>query len=520
VGCEITLHHKSGFMMRTTGKDEGLVNKHGSICRFPKFGYHHINDNSRLTKPLLKKDGEFKEISFDEAYKIMAGKIKAVDRNENAFFAGARLSNEELYMIQKFARAAVKTNNVDSFHYLGRGEGYRFDTWMNTPFQEIQECSKIWLMGAELNTDHAVVGFMVNKARTKHQTPVAMITKMPDSHMKHKVDEITNINNYYYFVRAANYLMVENNLVNEMFVNDRTRGYQQYQDALMKEDLNYLLEKAGISREQLWQFVKEFNDELNAILIAEEKHLPANAMAELRNLMLLTGKLGKTAMGLISLREKNNSQGLLDMGIGRDFGVGTAPVGKDQILNDKMAVLWKQENLPDDIGDPLDKQLEEAKIMNLFIFGEDPVGCAMQKEEISNWLDNADFVMVQDYFITETAQMADLIMPASLPHETGGSFTNAEKKIQTFEKHDMITPKVQHDNVKQLCELHNAFGLNGINEVHDAFMEAVSLLPTTEEARNINFLQSAENEDLRMFNHGCDYLVKRFEESFNEKLSS
>ncbi len=518
VGCEITHHHKSGFVMKTTGKEEGLVNKYGSICRFPKFGYHYLNDRSRITKPLLKKDGEFVEISFDEAYSLITGKIKDAGRNENAFFAGARLSNEEMFMIQKLARAGVKTNNVDSFHYLGRGKGYHFDTWMNVPFQEIREAGKIWLLGAELHHDHAVAGFMVNKARNAG-TPVKLITKQQKSDMERKVDELLKVKYYYHFIRAANYFIVENNLVNEMFVNDRTVDFHKYKEELMKEDFNELLENSGVSREQLQAFVAEFNKELQAVMITEEKHLPANAMAEVRNLMLLTGKLGKTAMGLISLREKNNSQGLLDMGIGQEFGVGTLPVGENQVLNDKMASLWKVDDLPGDIGEPLDKQLEEGNIKNLFVFGEDPLGCAIDKDEVKAWLDNTGFLMVQDYFLTETAEMADLVMPASLPHETGGSFTNAGKKIQTFEKYDLLTPGVEHDNIRQLVELHKAFGLNSIEEVHDAFMEAVSLLPTSEDGRNIPFLVNGKEDTLKMFNFGCDYLMKRFEEEFNEKLS-
>ncbi|MFO8054563.1 MAG: FAD-dependent oxidoreductase [Bacteroidales bacterium] len=520
VGCEISLHHKSGFVMSTTGKNEGLVNKHGAICRFPMFGYHYINDPDRLTRPWLKKEGKFVEISFEEAYKHILERIKNADRNENAFFAGARLSNEEQYLIQKLARGGVKTNNIDSFHYLARGDGYRFDSMLNVPLQEIQECKKIYLMGAELNMDNAVVGFMVNQARSANATPVAMYTKLKNSKMKHKVDELNILNSYYHFVRAANYYILKQNLLNEMFVKDRTEGFEEYKQNLMQEKFTGLLEVAGVSEKFVEAFVHDFNEQMNAILIAGEKHLPANAMAELRNLMMLTGKLGKTASGMISLKEKNNSQGLFDMGIGQNFGVGAEPVGENQIQMEKMADLWKVNDLPGDIGDPLDEQMEQGKIKNLFIFGEDPLGCAIQKDEVKGWLQNAGFVVVQDYFMSETAEMADLVMPATLPHETGGSFTNAEKTIQTFQKNELVPSKVKHDNVKQLLELHKAFGMNNIKEVHDAFMEAVSLLPASESAKNIPFQKCGKDGSLRIFDYGCDYVVKRFEKEFNGKLRS
>ena len=519
VGCEVTLHHKSGFVMQATGKDDGLVNKHGNICRFPRFGYHYLNDNQRITKPLLKKDSEFVEISYKEAYSLIKEKIDETDRNENAFFAGARLSNEEQYMIQKLARGGVKTNNVDSFHYAGRGDGYRFDSFLNVPFQEIQDSSKIWLMGAELDMDNAVVGYMVNSARVHNNIPVVMVSENDNSRMQHKVDREQKVDSYYHFLRAANYYVIKNNLVNELFVNDRTKGFQEYSNTLLNEDFNEVLNKSGWSEKDLKQFVEEFNNELNAIVIAEEKHLDANAMAELRNLMLLTGKLGKTAMGLISLKEKNNSQGLFDMGVGRNIGVGTVPMDENAVIIEKMASLWNVD-LPDDIGDSLMDQMKAGKLKNLFIFGEDPVGCAKDQQEIKKYVKNSDFVVVQDYFMTETAKEADLILPASMPHETGGSYTNAEKKIQTFDANEFVKSKVAQDNIKQLIELHKLFGMNGINEVHDAFMEAVSLLPTSEDARDIPFINTDKEAGERMFDHGCDYLVRRFEESYNEKLSS
>lgn len=520
VGCEITLNHKSGFVMGVNGKNGGLVNKHGAVCRFPKFGYRYMNDNSRITKPLIREKGKYKEISFKEAYDLIAEKIKQVKPDENAFFAGARLSNEEMYLIQKLARAGVKTNNLDSFHYLSRGKGYRHDAVLNVPFEEVTNASKIWIIGAQLHQDNAVVGFMVNFARTQKGVPVVCYDKPHQNNMSHKTDEMHHINSYYHFIRAANYLMVKENLVNQLFVNDRTTGFHEYKDNLMKDDLEGLLTTAGVTEEKLVRFVKDFNREMHGIVIASEKHLPANAMAELRNFMLLTGKLGKTASGLVSLKEKNNSQGLFDMGVGMDYGVGGEPVGENEVLQEKMKALWKVDNLPGKIGEPLDNQMDKGNIKNLFIFGEDPVGCATQPGEVEQWFKNCEFMVVQDHFLTDTAQMAHLIMPASLPHETGGSYTNAEKTIQTFDKDHTLKSKVEHDNVKQIMELLKRFDVNSLSQMHDAFMEAVSLLPTAENTRELPFLICSGEGNLRMFDHGCDYLVKRFEEESREKLNA
>ena len=132
--------------MKTTGKS-GLVNKDGNICRYPRFGYKYLNEKDRITKPMVKVNGKFEEIDFDKAYQIIADKIKSVNPDENIFLAGARLTNEEMYLIQKFARAAVGTNNVGSFHYLNRGNGYQFDSCANAPFEHIIKSSKVILFG-------------------------------------------------------------------------------------------------------------------------------------------------------------------------------------------------------------------------------------------------------------------------------------------------------------------------------------------------------------------------------------
>ena len=145
----IELNHKNGFVMKTTGK-EGLVNKDANLCRFPKFGYNYMNDKSRITKPLLKVNGRFEEISFEKAFDLIAEKVKGVNADDNVFFAGARLTNEEMYLVQKLARGGVKTNNVSSFHYLNRGDGYIYDSASNVPFDQLYGASKIYLLGSEI----------------------------------------------------------------------------------------------------------------------------------------------------------------------------------------------------------------------------------------------------------------------------------------------------------------------------------------------------------------------------------
>lgn len=516
VGCKVDLQHKNGFVMETTGH-KGLINKDGNLCRFPKFGYNYINDRSRITKPLLKVKGRFEEISYKKAFDLIAEKIKQVNPDDNVFFAGARLTNEEMYLIQKLARGGVKTNNVSNFHYMNRGHGYTFDSHKNVPFDQLPMASKIYLLGSEINSDNAVVGFMVNNAHKTNNIPVDLITNHAQSKMKHKADKVLNIKSYYHFIKAVNYYIVSNGFQNGLYIKDHCEGYDAYKDELMKENFMDLISESGVGfMDQVVEFAKEFNNEMNAVIIASEKELCAAAVFELKNLMMITGKLGKTANGLIMLKEKNNSQGLFDMGAFPYLGVGGRQIS-NPALQDAMKKAWGIKDLPQFVNDCQYDCFEQGSLKNVFIFGEDPLGCALNKVKVSGWLSVTDFIMVQDYFMSATAEQADLILPASMPFETGGSFTNTQKVLQEFDP--VIKSRVSKSTFTQVNELMKIFGLKPFKGVKDVMMEIISLLPEQDEQDTLQFKYTQGRNNHRMFDYGCDVVVKRFEEYSNSVLN-
>jgi len=514
VGCSIILNHRNGFVMKVTG-NKGPVNQDGNLCKYPKFGYQYLNDPARITKPMLKVDGEFQAVSFEKAFSLLKEKITSVKPDENAFFAGARLSNEEMYLIQKLARAAAKTNNISSFHYLGRGDAYRSNCELNVPMGNINEASKIFLLGTEINQDHAVTGFLVHNARHLKKIPVSLISVKEKNSMEHKVDEVVKIGSYYHFIKAVNHYLLTKGMENSLFLNDRTAGYEDYKAALLKENYDRLVELSGISgKEMIAQFAEDYNRQMNAILIFSEKEISSAASTELFILAMITGKLGKTANGIISLKEKNNSQGLFDMGITPDAGPGGQSM-KDLVFIKSLEETWQTKTLPQAVPDML-KLLSGKAIRNLFIFGEDPVGCATS-EEPKEWIRNADFVMVQDYFMTSTAAEADLIIPATFPAETGGSYTNAQKVIQEFDA--LMKPKTEMTNLGQLSGILKKFGFVSLSSPKDVFMEFISLLPQNKDHSKLLFNATGEDDFNRIFDYGCDAVVKRFEEDFENAFA-
>jgi formate dehydrogenase major subunit len=241
----------------------------------------------------------------------------------------------------------------------------------------------------------------------------------------------------------------------------------------------------------LQEFANSYNNEINAILIFSEKQCSGDISLELYNLAMITGKLSKTASGLIPLKEKNNSQGIFDMGAFPCIELGG-------LFND-----FKPNKM-------LIPALKDGDFENILIFGEDPIGTALNKDDVSQWFEKQEFMLVQDSFMTETAKMADLILPASFPIESAGSFTNTQRIIQQFDKQVEAPFRT---NFEQLSCLGAHFGLKEYQTVDEAFMEFVSLLPKSKK-EVFKFKISDDNSKQRRFDYGADYLMMRFDKEF------
>lgn len=486
VGCSVSLNQKNGFVLNVTGVN-GLVNTDGNLCRFAKFGYRYMNSGERITKPLLKEKGKYREITFEEAYSLIHEKISSVPPDENAFLASARMTNEELFLIRKLANEAVKTNNTGSFHYMGRGDAYLNNCNYNVPFDQLKGAGKIWLIGSEINQDNAVAGFMASNAAFRNKIPLSVVTTMERTSMEHKVDGILRIKSYYWFIKAVNHYILSGGLENALFIKDRTEGFGEYKKNLLKEKFDDLVKKAGIKDKDLVaKFAEDYNLQMNAIIIFSEKEISSAASHELFNLAMITGKLGKTSSGLISLKEKNNSQGLFDTGICK---------------NEKNVKLFG---------------LNKHKMKNMFIFGEDPVGCSLT-ENTKEIMNNVSFTVVMDYFLTPTAGKADLVMPASFPSETGGSFTNSQKMIQPFEP--VMKPVLEQNTLEQLSALLGKFDIHTPSQPGPVLDEFIASLPR--ENKSALTLTITDGDDASYnYGWGCDAVVRQFEGEFKSSLSN
>jgi formate dehydrogenase major subunit len=485
VGCEIEYHQKGDFVWKVTGSN-GMINKDGNLCRFPKFGYNSINNKTRITKPLLKENGTFKEISFEEAYNIITNNANSIKAEETAVFAGARLSNEEIFLVKKFANEGLKTQNIGSFHYLGRGNGYAINSLATTPFEQISGAEKVFLFGSEINTDNAVVGFMIQNKKFLSKIKVESITTKQHSSMEYKIDKTLHIVSYYHFIKAANHYLLTESKQNNLFISAQTNGFEDFKKTALAENFDELALKSGVSASIIKAFADDYNMTANAILVFSEKEISANTSVEIRNFAMITGKLGKTSMGIISLKEKNNSEGILN---------------------------FEAASLTNDI---LEK-LNSGKIKNLFIFGEDPIGCSVDKTSTNKWFNNTNFIVVQDYFMTETAKQATLILPASFQFETGGSYTNTQKVIQQFG--GTYSNQIIECNLTQMLELAKRLNISDVQCGEDVNTEMLKAIAKTNNTSSFEFQHTSTDNQNRLFDYGCDNLVLKFENYFENSFT-
>jgi formate dehydrogenase major subunit len=185
------------------------------------------------------------------------------------------------------------------------------------------------------------------------------------------------------------------------------------------------------------------------------------------------------------------------MGVHPETGPGYGSMNDENYRKVLKQEVWNMsDTLPTEHRCTFDAYKNKA-FKNLFIFGEDPLGCAVNPDEVKEFLSKASFKVVQDYFMTATAEQADLLLPASLPAETGGSFTNTQKMIQHFDAG--LHPVAEHTSWQQLSELLKKFGLNGIASPADALNEAFTILQETQRDEIFHFRHIDRDNHNRMF---------------------
>jgi len=475
-GEMIKLSHRGGFYISASGV-RSAANFEGTIGARARFSYRLLN-HDRIIKPLLKLGGAFREISFQDAFSIIAKKISASAADECAFFAGAGLTNEEMFLLRKLS-GVINTPNLDSFHYLNRGKGYINASENSLPLNDLSLSDSCFVFGANLFRSNHSAGFRIFNSIFRRGIPMTFITVEGEKMMERRASACIRISSFYSFVKAVNKYIIVNSLYNRVFIDSRCEGFDNYVNDLAKEDFEALVKKSGTDRDTVVGFAEKFCDSLRPALLFTEEDIDSATAAEIRNLSLIAGKTGKTGSGTICLKECSNSQGIIDL----------------NIHNDNTLSLLKSGNLK-----------------TMLIINEDPLGCAVDHKEVKKLLSGADFMIVQDYFMTETAQQADIVLPSTFIFETGGSFTSCRKAINVTDAG--ITGPVEVGGCGQIAALMVEMGCDQVSSPDEIRDEYLSGIRSQSDKLSIELVPYNSSEH-KIFNHGCNSFLRLFDEQIS-----
>lgn len=446
-GCGLNFVVKDDKIVGVEPYKRHPVNE-GKVCPKGNFGYEFINREDRLTTPLIKENGEFREASWDEALDLVANKLKEVsddDPNKVGFYACARSPNENIYITQKLARVACGTQNVDHCARICHGPtvaglATTFGSGaMTNGFDSIKEADYIFCIGSNNMEAHPLFGRKLIQAQKNgaklvvldpRYTPTA---KIADEYVQFKTGTDVALMN------AMIKVIIDNDLQDDEFIKNRTKGFDELKETVQKYDLETASEITHIAPEVIEELAIEYAKADKAAIvyslgITEHSHGADNVMST-ANLAMLTGNIGREGTGVNPLRGQNNVQGACDMGALPSDYVGYRKVA-DQETTD-----WFNEyygtNLPAKPGLTLVEMMNAAHagdLKVLYIHGEDPVLSDADIKHTKEALANLDMLIVQELFMTDTAQCADVVLPAAGWGEQEGTFTNGERRVQCLHK--------------------------------------------------------------------------------------
>ncbi|MFN3739242.1 MAG: formate dehydrogenase subunit alpha [Thermodesulfovibrionales bacterium] len=492
-GCGIYLHVVDGMITGVSPQRNHPVNK-GSLCVKGWNCHEFIQHPERLRRPLVrtgpKGNYNFREVSWDAALGIVAERLNAIKRSSGpdsiGFFASAKCTNEENYLLMKFARAVIGTNNIDHCARLchastvsGLKDAFGSGAMTNS-INEIKDARLIFIIGSNTTEQHPMIGMHILEAARHGATLIAadprknMIARLAHLYLQHKPGTDVML------INSMINVIINEGLIDIDFVKVRTENFENFEKAIRE----YTPERAeaitGVPQEDIRKAARLYASENRAMLfygMGITQHVTGvQNVHSLANLVMLTAHIGHPATGLNPLRGQNNVQGACDMGALPDYFTGYQPVD-DEASRNKFEKAWGVRlnpvpglTLTEMISASLNK-----KIKALYIMGENPVISDPDINHTVEALKALEFLVVQDIFMSETALFADVVLPGVSFAEKDGTFTNTERRVQKIKK--AIDPVGDSmPDWKIITELSNKMGYkmhyNGTYEI----MEEIAFL--------------------------------------------
>ncbi|HKN88349.1 MAG TPA: molybdopterin-dependent oxidoreductase, partial [Nitrospiraceae bacterium] len=454
-GCQMHVETKDREVVRVTsplswknkwGDRSETAKGHGGICVRGRFGFEYIDSKARLQQPLMRRDGKLVEAPWLEAVHSVVDRLADVKAKYGpdaiAGLITARCTNEELYLFQKLMRVAIGTNQLDSSARYGHinfvraaqhavGVGRTMNDW-----EDLTKAKAILLIGSNLTETNPLTSVRVKDAIRIYKSQVIVVDSAQTNIARlasHPM--MVKPGSEGVFVQGLVKSVIEQDLIDTEATEKHPKAFAALQEAVAKLSFESVTAVTGIAVEQIHEAASIFAEAPRAIILCAEGIVRRSGGYEkilsLMDLAWITGKLGRTGCGVSTVTEEINEQGAVDMGAAPEFLPGQAAF-TDVTARDRFAKVWGAELPAPGKGATFTEILKRCRtgqIKALYVVGENPLATLPKSMEVQAALERVELLVCQDLFLTETARVAHVVLPACSYAEKEGTFTNLEGKV-------------------------------------------------------------------------------------------
>jgi formate dehydrogenase alpha subunit len=442
VGCKLRMKVHEGEIVRTFPSTEGPGE--GRLCIKGWSVHEFIHHPDRLSKPLIKEGDDFREAGWGEAIGVVADKLSDIkDRyggESIAVLTSAKATNEENYLLQKFARAVLGTNNVDHCARLCHastvsGLAMTFGSGAMTNSQEdIEKAKVIFLIGTNTTEQHPLISRRIIQAVKKGSQLIVAdprnidLTEYSVIHLRHKPGTDVALLN------SMMNVIYNEELHDKEFIANRTENFDSLIETIQKYSPEYSEDITQVSANKIREaarIIGKSKATATFFSMGITQHVTGvDNVVSVANLAMLTGNIGRPGTGVNPLRGQNNVQGACDMGGLPNYYPGYQQVADDS-LREKFSKAWRS-NCPDKPGLTLMEMTQGSgkEIKAMFIMGENPLLSDPNINHVKEQLEKLDFLVITELFMSETAEIADVVLPAASFVEKNGTFTATDRRVQ------------------------------------------------------------------------------------------
>jgi len=456
VGCSLAMGAADNRIVEVNPAQAPRSVNGATLCVRGHFAHDFLNSPRRLMGPLGRKNGnrendERVPVSWDSALDLIALRLTEIKTKYGpqsiGFLGSSKCTNEENYLFQKIARVLIGTNTIDNGGYISgqsllkvfdekTGGGYR-----KNRLTDLEKAEVILILGADPSHSVPVVGYYLKRA-ARQGIPLIVVDP--------RKTELASIASIWLAIKPQTDLELINGLAallhekkayDSSFLDQYTEGFSLFRYSLSSLDMEKIGRLTQLEMAALDKTAELLQGKKIAIVVGHgvtQQKYGSHSLGAILNLSLLTGSLGRAGAGVYVLARENNQLGAMDMGAAPDLLPGRQAIGNNSARKN-WEKNWKI-NISPDPGLNLVQMIEAAERGNLkalYIMGENPLRALPESDRVQNAFKNLEFSVVQDILDSETAQIADVVLPAAAISEKEGSVTNIEGRIQFFKA---VTP--------------------------------------------------------------------------------